>query len=80
MSTASTAKRRRLGELLIEAGVLDPTQLQAALAEQKKWGGKLGRTLVEMGFVDEDSMVRALSRQLKLPVASSGSAPRGPSG
>lgn len=66
--TAASAKRRRLGELLIEAGVLDPTQLQAALAEQKKWGGKLGRTLVEMGFVDEDSMVRALSRQLKLPV------------
>lgn len=66
--TASSSKRRRLGELLIEAGVLDPTQLQAALAEQKKWGGKLGRTVVEMGFVDEDSMVRALSRQLKMPV------------
>jgi type IV pilus assembly protein PilB len=66
--TASQAKRKRLGELLTDAGVLDPTQLQAALAEQKKWGGKLGRTLVEMGFVDEDSMVRALSRQLKLPV------------
>ncbi len=66
--TASSKQRKRLGELLIEAGVLDATQLQAALAEQKKWGGKLGRTLVEMGFVDEDSMVRALSRQLKLPV------------
>lgn len=66
--SATTGKRRRLGELLIEAGVLDQTQLQAALAEQKKWGGKLGRTVVEMGFVDEDSMMRALSRQLKLPV------------
>lgn len=66
--TTPAGKRRRLGELLIEAAVLDPTQLQAALQEQKKWGGKLGRTLVEMGFVDEDSMVRALSRQLKLPV------------
>ncbi|MBL8954121.1 MAG: general secretion pathway protein GspE [Myxococcaceae bacterium] len=52
----------------MEAGVLDASQLQGALAEQKKWGGRLGRTLVEMGFVDEDSMVRALSRQLKLPV------------
>lgn len=62
------AKRRRLGELLIEAGVLDESQLQAALVEQKKWGGKLGRTVVELGYVDEDSMVRALSRQLKLPV------------
>jgi type IV pilus assembly protein PilB len=66
--TSSGAKRKRLGELLADAGLVDETQLQAALAEQKKWGGKLGRTLVEMGFVDEDSMVRALSRQLKLPV------------
>lgn len=60
------ARRRRLGELLIDAGVLDEGRLKAALGEQKKWGGKLGRTLVEMGFVDEDSMMRALSRQLNL--------------
>jgi type IV pilus assembly protein PilB len=60
------ARRRRLGELLIDAGVLDESRLKAALGEQKKWGGKLGRTLVEMGFVDEDSMMRALSRQLNL--------------
>jgi type IV pilus assembly protein PilB len=64
---STSGKRRRLGELLIEAGVLDPSQLDAALTEQKKWGGKLGRTVVEMGFVDEDSMMRALSRQLNLP-------------
>ncbi len=61
-------KKRRLGEILRDAGVIDETQLSAALAEQKKWGGKLGRTLVEMGFVDEDSMARALSRQLGLPL------------
>ncbi len=61
------AKKRRLGELLIEAGVLDQARLQAALIEQKKWGGKLGRTLVEMGFLDEQAMVDALSKQLNLP-------------
>lgn len=61
-------KRRRLGELLLEAGVLDEPQLQAALTEQRRWGGKLGRTLVDMGFLDEDTMVRALSRQLGLKV------------
>jgi type IV pilus assembly protein PilB len=72
---SATGKRRRLGELLIEAGVLDSTQLQAALAEQKRWGGKLGRTVVEMGFVDEESMVRALSQQLKLPAVDLDRAP-----
>jgi type IV pilus assembly protein PilB len=65
-AAAPPARRRRLGELLIDAGVLDESRLKAALAEQKKWGGKLGRCLVELGFVDEDSMMRALSRQLNL--------------
>ncbi|MDF1563415.1 MAG: general secretion pathway protein GspE [Deltaproteobacteria bacterium] len=57
----------RLGELLIAAGVLDETHLNAALAEQRKWGGKLGRVLVDMKLVSEDLMVKALSRQLGLP-------------
>jgi type IV pilus assembly protein PilB len=60
-------RKRRLGEILVEAGLLSEVKLRAALSEQRKWGGKLGRTLVEMGFVDEDSMAAALSRQLNLP-------------
>jgi type IV pilus assembly protein PilB len=61
-------KKRRLGEILVTAGLISDLQLKAALAEQRKWGGKLGRTLVEMGFVDEPSMVVALSHQLRLPM------------
>lgn len=68
MSTPNPpVKKRRLGEILMDAGLIDELQLKAALSEQKKWGGKLGRTLVEMGFVDEESMVLALSRQLGVP-------------
>ncbi len=52
----------------MDAGLLTETQLRSALAEQRKWGGKLGLTLVQMGFVDESSMVHALSRQLHIPV------------
>ncbi|NPC85520.1 general secretion pathway protein GspE, partial [Pyxidicoccus fallax] len=51
----------------MDAGLLTETQLRSALAEQRKWGGKLGLTLVQMGFVDENSMVHALSRQLTIP-------------
>ena len=61
------ANRRKLGELLVAAGVLDEARLKAALAEQKKWGGKLGRILIELGFVKEEIMVKALSHQLQLP-------------
>jgi hypothetical protein len=61
--------RPRLGELLVEAGVIDRTQLGAALAEQRKWGGPLGTLVVRMGFVDEETLIRTLARQLKLPLA-----------
>lgn len=66
-STNPPGKKRRLGEILLDAGLINAMQLNAALAEQKKWGGKLGRILVEMAFVDEESMTAALSRQLSIP-------------
>lgn len=67
-SPSGLTRRRRLGELLVDAGVLDDARLKAALAEQRKWGGKLGRTLVEMGFVEEATMVNTLAQQLRLAV------------
>jgi type IV pilus assembly protein PilB len=59
--------RKKLGELLIEAGLLDETSLRTALNEQKRWGGTLGRTLVELKLVNENELVRTLSQQLNLP-------------
>lgn len=59
--------RRRLGDLLIEAGLLSEQQLKIALNEQRKWGGRLGRTVVEMGFVTETAIGQTLARQLHLP-------------
>ncbi len=59
--------RKKLGEILIEEGVLDESRLRAALIEQQRWGGPLGRLLVEMRLVEEQAMVGALSRQLHVP-------------
>jgi hypothetical protein len=56
-----------LGELLLRAGVITEEQLRTALAEQKKWGGKLGQVLVDLNFLDEGLLVKALSKQLALP-------------
>ena len=61
--------RKRLGELLIEAGLIDEKQLQAALGYQKQWGGRLGSVLVQMRFLTEERVVRTLARQLDVPVA-----------
>jgi type IV pilus assembly protein PilB len=59
--------RKRLGEILVQAGVLSESQLRAALGEQRRWGGPLGRILVDMKLVNEDAMVQALSHQLNFP-------------
>ncbi len=56
--------KKRLGEMLIEAGIIDNLQLNAALGQQKQWGGKLGAKLVEMGFVDERTIASVLEKQL----------------
>ncbi len=59
--------RKRLGEILIQAGVLDDARLRAALNEQQRWGGQLGRILVEMKLITEEALVQALSHQLNFP-------------
>ncbi|HYY51832.1 MAG TPA: hypothetical protein VE755_03115, partial [Myxococcales bacterium] len=56
--------RKRLGQLLLELGVIDEHQLQSALGHQKQWGGKLGGILVQKGFCSEDSVVSALAKHL----------------
>jgi type IV pilus assembly protein PilB len=62
-------ERMPLGELLLKEGALDRTQLNAALEEQKAWGGRLGRTLIELGLVDERRVASALARQLGIEEA-----------
>lgn len=59
--------RLKLGELLIKARLLQPNQLDAALREQQRLGGRLGEVLVRMNAGLEDVIVRALSKQLNFP-------------
>jgi MSHA biogenesis protein MshE len=61
-------KKIRLGDLLVQNGLLTEAQLQQALAHQKQTGRKLGRTLVDMGLIPETSLLEFLSRQLQLPL------------
>ena len=60
--------RRRIGEILVQAGVLSEDGLRTALAEQQRWGGHLGRILVDMRLVSEEVLVKALSAQLNFPI------------
>jgi len=57
----------RLGDLLIQQGLLTEDQLKIALDEQKRTGRKLGRVFVESGYVTEEGISQALARQLRIP-------------
>src|SRR4030081_2840538 len=56
----------KLGDILIQQGVIDEEKLIAALSDQRAFGGKLGRTLVDLGYVSEEQLVHALAAQLGL--------------
>ena len=57
----------RLGDLLIQQGLLTEEQLTIALGEQKRTGRKLGRVFVDSGYVTEEGISQALARQLRIP-------------
>ena len=57
-------KKIRLGDVLVNGGVITQEQLEEGLKRQKGSGRKLGETLVDEGFVTEEAIARALSSQL----------------
>ncbi|MEW6110224.1 MAG: hypothetical protein AB1632_13820 [Nitrospirota bacterium] len=59
-------KRKKLGELLLEAGLIDEMQLKSALSYQGEWGGRLGTIVIMKGFVTEQDLVSVIERQLGL--------------
>ncbi len=63
------AEKKKIGDVLKEAGLIDDFQLGSALSHQRNWGGKLGSILVELGFVQEAELARMLAERLHLPYA-----------
>lgn len=61
------AKKARIGDLLVQEGVISEAQLQEALATQQKTGQKLGRALVALGYIKERRFIDFLSRQMNIP-------------
>ncbi|MBH9579610.1 GspE/PulE family protein [Inhella proteolytica] len=59
--------RIRLGDLLTQEGLIQPAQLQEALALQKATGRKLGRIFVDNGWVTEAQIAKTVARQLRVP-------------
>jgi type II secretory ATPase GspE/PulE/Tfp pilus assembly ATPase PilB-like protein len=61
---AEQRKKLRLGELLVQQGLVTPDQLRIALTEQKGNSVPLGRQLVRLGFVTEAAIRDAMARSV----------------
>lgn len=59
----------RLGEILLQQGVISGRQLDHALQAHQSGGMKLGTHLVNLGYISDQALTRVLSRQLKVPHA-----------
>lgn len=57
-------KKLRLGDVLVNSGIITAEDLQRGLELQKGSGRKLGETLVDEGITTEENIARALSSQL----------------
>ncbi|MCD6187654.1 MAG: hypothetical protein J7K09_05760 [Desulfuromusa sp.] len=55
----------RLGEMLVEAGLIDQFQLESALSMQRNLGGQIGSALVKLGYLPEETIVEFLESQEK---------------
>jgi type IV pilus assembly protein PilB len=55
---------KKIGEILLQAGIISEMQLSSALGEQNSWGGKLCSIILKKGFASEESIASALEHQL----------------
>jgi MSHA biogenesis protein MshE len=60
-------EKKRLGEILLQQGLLSNERLTKALEEQKNSGHLLGRILVDSGFVTEAQAAEALAEEWEVP-------------
>ncbi|MBA4395891.1 MAG: general secretion pathway protein GspE [Syntrophus sp. (in: bacteria)] len=58
--------RKKLGEMLVENGLITEDVLLKAIQAHKKAGMKLGKYLINQSLVNENQVVQMLSRQLKI--------------
>jgi len=59
----------RLGEMLIQKGLIGPEDLERALEIQRERGEKIGKVLVDLGFIAMRDVLAALSEQLSIALA-----------
>jgi type II secretory ATPase GspE/PulE/Tfp pilus assembly ATPase PilB-like protein len=67
----SSDKKKRLGDLLVQEGFINQTQLDQAIDVQRTKGGRLGDILVGLKLSTEDQVLSALAKRAGIPFVSS---------
>ncbi len=67
MANTSARGSDRLGELLVREKLITPLQLQRAMEEQRKVGGRLGHHLTRLGYIEDNELTSFLSKQYGVP-------------
>jgi hypothetical protein len=58
-----SAAKRRLGDIIVERGLITAEQLNQALELQRESGAKLGEVLVELGFITRVGLAGVITEQ-----------------
>jgi type IV pilus assembly protein PilB len=66
-SPVISKESERIGDLLVNEGLITRVQLDKALQEQRQNGTRVGYNLVKLGFVQEIELTKTLARQYKMP-------------
>lgn len=67
MANFTKFTRKRLGEILVNEGLITTGQIQEALEAQGNTGEMLGETLVRLGYITEEKIASTLADQFQLP-------------
>ena len=67
MANIRRMTKKRLGELLLQEGLVSEEQLETALEEQKQTGELIGEILVRKGYVNESDIAKTISVQFSFP-------------
>jgi len=67
--SSPSSERKRLGDLLVAANLVNSEQIKEALELQEKTGRRLGSIVISKGWVSDQDVLQLLSRQLRLPYA-----------
>ena len=62
-----SAESKKLGQMFVDAGVIDNAKLQEALNYKKEHNIYIGKALVSLKLVSEDDVIKMVSKQLKIP-------------